>query len=87
MKHVIPAPSKMNDIDPIKVARQVDPAGDSGECFVNMVAVDVKEYAKKHFEKKVKKTLSIPSWLNELAEEKDVNFSKVLKEALIEKLL
>lgn len=30
----------------------------------------------------VKKTLTIPKWLNDLAEEKHVNFSKVLKAAL-----
>lgn len=34
----------------------------------------------------VKKTLTIPSWLNDIAMEKHMNFSQVLKEALIEKL-
>jgi antitoxin HicB len=36
--------------------------------------------------KAVKKTLTIPSWLNEEAEKYHINFSSVLKEALIEKL-
>ena len=34
----------------------------------------------------MKKTLSIPEWLNEEAMEKGVNFSQVLQEALIQKL-
>ena len=52
--------------------------------FVNMVTVDVDEYAKKHFE--VKKTLTIPSWLNDLAVKDGVNFSQVLQKALKEQL-
>jgi len=34
----------------------------------------------------IKKTLTIPSWLNEMAESNHINFSKVLQEALMEKL-
>ena len=34
----------------------------------------------------VKKTLSIPSWLNESALEAGVNFSQVLQKALIDQL-
>lgn len=55
-------------------------------AFVNMVTVDVDEYAKKHFEKSVKKTLTIPSWLNDLAVENGINFSQVLQMALKEQL-
>ncbi|MBO5228299.1 MAG: type II toxin-antitoxin system HicB family antitoxin [Lachnospiraceae bacterium] len=55
-------------------------------AFVNMMSVDVAAYAKEHFEKSVKKTLSIPAWLNKLAMEQDINFSQVLKEALIAKI-
>jgi len=53
---------------------------------INMVSVDVSEYAKEHFEKSVRKTLSIPEWLNNAAQEKKINFSKTLQEALIEKI-
>ncbi len=51
-----------------------------------MVSVDVMEYAKNHFEKSVRKTLTIPSWLNTAAQEKHINFSKTLQEALFAKL-
>lgn len=36
--------------------------------------------------KSVKKTLTIPNWLNEIAEHNKVNFSKVLQDALKEML-
>ena len=44
------------------------------------------EYAKEHFEKSVKKTLTIPTWLNQAALEKGINFSQVLQEALLSKI-
>ena len=34
----------------------------------------------------VRKTLTIPKWLNKAAEENNINFSSVLKEGLKEKL-
>ena len=56
------------------------------ESFVNMVSVDVVLYAKEHFEKSVKKTLTIPAWLNKAALEQNINFSQVLQDALKEQL-
>ncbi len=56
------------------------------EKFINLVSVNVNAYAKEHFEKSVKKTLTIPTWLNELAIEQNINFSQVLQEALLAKL-
>ena len=44
------------------------------------------DYAKKHFEKSVKKTLTIPAWLNDLAVKNNVNFSQTLQNALKAKL-
>ena len=52
------------------------------ESFVNIVSVDVASYAKEHFEKSVKKTLTIPVWLNNAAIENGINFSQVLQDAL-----
>ena len=54
--------------------------------IVTYVDVDFTEYRKRVENKKVKKTLSIPSWLNEKAEAEHINFSRVLEEALIDKL-
>ena len=44
------------------------------------------EYAKKYKTKSIKKTLSIPEWLNDEALANNINFSQVLQEALINKL-
>lgn len=52
--------------------------------FIALIPFDVEEYNRKF--KPVKKTLSIPSWLNDAAEAAHVNFSGVLQEALKAKL-
>lgn len=54
--------------------------------LVNMVTVDVESYASKHFNKAVKKTLTIPAWLNDKAMEQNINFSQLLQKALKEEL-
>ena len=81
---VLPSPSDIKNIDPDEVARELN--FDSDEVFVNMIAVDVDEYSKIHFEKPVKKNLTIPAWLNDTAQSNGINFSAVLQEALKEKL-
>lgn len=78
----IPEPSKLSDINPEAVAKELDPEASQCESFVNMVSVDVASYAKEHFEKSVKKTLTIPAWLNKAALEQNINFSQVLQDAL-----
>lgn len=55
--------------------------------FISYVGIDMMEYYQKNSKKSVKKTLTIPEWLNTLAEKKCINFSQVLQEALKEKLL
>lgn len=53
-------------------------------CVV--IEFDMRSYQKKTNSRAVKKTLSIPEWLNEEAIEKGINFSQVLQEALIQKI-
>ena len=48
------------------------------------VSADVNKYHKDT--KAVKKMISIPSWLAKAAEEKSISLSKVLQEALLEKI-
>ena len=72
-KRSIPAPSSR---DALKT---------SNSDFVNMIACDTLEYQKKNNNKAVKKTLSIPEWLNEIALANNANFSQVLQEALMKK--
>lgn len=54
--------------------------------FVNYVACDTMTYRKMYNNKAVKKTLTIPEWLNEEATALGVNFSQVLQEALMLKI-
>lgn len=82
----IPKPSKMVDIDPDMIGKELDPDAPPCEAFVNMVSVDVASYAKEHFEKSVRKTLTIPAWLNAAALERNVNFSQILQDALKKEL-
>lgn len=54
--------------------------------FVNLVDVDTAEYRRQNESKAVKKTLTIPSWLNVQAEKSGINFSQILQEALRDRL-
>lgn len=54
--------------------------------FVNLIAVDTEEYRNLNDSRAVKKTLTIPNWLNTKAEKAGVNFSQVLQDALKERL-
>lgn len=78
-----PVATSVKDID---IHCEDDEDDDYISSFVNMVSVDVEEYAKLHFNKAVKKTLTIPKWLNDMALNKNVNFSKILQNALMEEL-
>jgi len=54
--------------------------------FVNHIVCDTMVYRKLHNNKAVKKTLTLPQWLNEEAMNIGINFSQVLQEALLQKL-
>lgn len=58
----------------------------TGNQFVMMVEFDKLAYDRKYNAKAVKKTLSIPAWLNSAAKEHNINFSNVLQNALIQEL-
>ena len=51
--------------------------------FLSLVSCDINQYKDT---KAVKKTLTIPSWLNERAISMGINFSKVFQEALLSKI-
>ncbi len=51
-------------------------------AVMSLVACDTLEYRKMFDSKAVKKTLTIPSWLNKAAERENINFSAVLQNAL-----
>ena len=55
-------------------------------AIVSLILADTTAYRKRVSNQAVKKTLSIPQWLNTAAEKANVNFSQTLQEALIAKL-
>lgn len=50
--------------------------------FLVVIEFDMQEYKRKTGSHAVKKTLSVPSWLNEEAMARGINFSAVLQDAL-----
>lgn len=54
--------------------------------FITLIEFDIDEYRKKYDSKAIKKTLTIPNWLNTKAEEKELNFSQILQAALKKEL-
>jgi predicted RNase H-like HicB family nuclease len=51
-----------------------------------LVDVDFTEYRKKHDNRMVRKNCTIPYYLNEEAEKRGLNFSRILQEALTQKM-
>ena len=50
--------------------------------FVSLIALDMDAYAAKYGSNAVKKTLTIPAWLNTFVEQNGISCSKVLQDAL-----
>ena len=84
---IIPPASNIADVDIKKVAEDLDLKFEKEKSFVNIVSVDVDSYAKENFDKKIRKSVSIPVWLNDLAIENKVNLSQFLSDALFQKLV
>ncbi len=77
--------SRKEEKEEIPAATEIDKLT-PGEGTLVIVEFDMLEYQRKHNSRAVKKTLSIPEWLNEEATAMGVNFSQVLQEALMDKL-
>jgi len=54
--------------------------------IVSLVAADTEEYHRQNDTRAIKKTLSIPAWLNHQAEKANAPFSQILQQALKEYL-
>ena len=70
------------DNKPIPKASKPRDIKTTGEQFISVIAVDTEFYRRFYENKSVKKTLTIPMWLNERAERENINFSGILQEAL-----
>ena len=54
--------------------------------IVSLVDVDLTAYRKAHEQRTVRRNVSLPSWLNERADEAGINVSAVLQKALRQEL-
>lgn len=55
------------------------------ESFVSMLVLDMDAYAEKYGDKTVRKNITIPAWLNTYGEKNNINFSRVLQDALLKR--
>lgn len=72
--------------EPLPTASDIHNIIHDDPAFVTLVAVDTTAYRVAMDNRAVKKTLTIPAWLNRKAEEQGVNFSQLLQSALKERL-
>ncbi len=54
--------------------------------FASLIACDTMEYRQFYDNRAIKKTLTIPAWLNTMSEREGINFSAVLQNALKQEL-
>lgn len=73
-----------SDISKIKVKK--GKFADAGDSFVSLVDLDIDLYRRKMNKRSVRRNVSIPAWLNQAADDAHINVSRVLQDALMEKL-
>jgi len=81
---IVPKASDINTIKP----KACSDEWTYKSVFSTLVAVDVKEYEKYLADKNksVRKNVTIPKWIDELAQKQHINFSSVLQDALRQQL-
>ena len=84
----IPVASNIQNIDDKVIKDELEElyTTDKSKVFVNIISVNVAEYAEKHFNKSVKKMVTIPQWMADMAEAKKLKLSKLLQDAIKEKI-
>ena len=80
----LPLPSSQEEA--LKKAKGDADIFDYSNGLLTYVDVDFSEYRRRHENKAVRRNVTLPNWLNIEAEKAHINVSKVLQEALKEKL-
>jgi len=73
-------------IPPASSQKKIAKICKSSAQVVSMVAADTDEYRRQNDSRSIKKTLSIPAWLNHQAEKANAPFSQILQKGLKEYL-
>ena len=82
-KKPIPEPRAVSEV---RITDEENGIFGNSESVVTLVDVNFTEYRRQNDNRTVKKNCTIPAWLCAEAERQGVNFSRVLSEALKEKL-
>ena len=69
-----------------KAKQDADKDFDFSDGILTFIDIDVEKYRKRIRNQSIKKNCTIPYWLNQEAESAGINFSYVLREALIKEL-
>lgn len=77
----LPEASRLEDIDASKGTFAED-----GKNILSLVDIDFAVYRRKMDNKTVRRNVTLPNWLNQEAEAANINVSKVLQDALMQKL-
>lgn len=72
----IPKPSEINSV-------KLDNDLIDGKAFVSILDLDIESYEHEHSKKLIEKKLNIPVWVNAFVEKNNLNFSKILEDAII----
>ena len=78
--------SLKDDCEPFPAASNPSNLKPDGDDFVTLVEWDEAAYLRRTDTRAVKKTLTIPGWLDTLAKNNNINFSQVLQNALMDVL-
>lgn len=70
----------------IPAASSIDSFSTSSDEFVSLIKCDTLSYRKQYSSKAVKKTLTIPEWMNDEGMRAGINFSQLLQDALMQKI-
>ncbi|MBT9670479.1 type II toxin-antitoxin system HicB family antitoxin [Secundilactobacillus kimchicus] len=82
----LPEPLEVTALDLTRDDPFADDSGflneaDLTKSFVSLVSVDLKDYLDS--DKPIKKTLTIPKWVDAIGKKKKINFSQILTEAIL----
>lgn len=80
-----PKSSNINDIT-IEISEDEKDFYIQGESFKTLVSLNMKKYVQECKSQIVRKNVSIPSWLNEMGKNYNLNFSNLLQEAIKKEL-
>lgn len=73
---------ELEEGNPVPEASRLEDVMTEEGQFVNMIMLDMDAYAARYGKNAVKKTLTIPAWMNTFVEENGISCSRILQDAL-----